>query len=300
MLDCRTDSTGDSQKNEMVQLLSGAWRSDLAGIASMARESVLVVAPFIKEEEAAWFCDHLRPGIEVTTLANINTEAVGASALDLAALRQLAEVSPSARLVALPNLHAKVFVADETAAIVTSGNLTRSALDRNLEYGVLLHEPELVRTVRMDMLSFERLGSQVEAPTLADLAPLEKELREARARVSDSAPRATKQRFREALRQARPAFASVQVGDRSAHAVFGDAIQFVLARGPQTTKAIEEEVRQLLPDLCDDSEYFFIKGVRYGKTWKRRLRHSQQHLKRRGIVAYNPQHRTWSLVREGD
>ena len=283
----------------MVRLLSGPWRSDLAGIASAARESVLVVAPFIKEEEAAWLCKQLRPGIEVITLANINTDAVSASALDLAALRRLVEVSPLARLVALSNLHAKVFVADETAAIVTSGNLTRSALDRNLEYGVLLSEPGLVRTVREDMLSFERLGSQVDATTLAELAPLETELREARASVSDSASRATKQRFRAALHQARPAFASMQVGDRSAHAVFGDAIEFVLARGPQTTKAIEEEVRQLLPDLCDDSDYFFIKGVRYGKTWKRRLRHAQQHLKRRGTVTYGSRNRTWALASTG-
>ncbi|MDE2669040.1 MAG: phospholipase D family protein [Chloroflexota bacterium] len=284
----------------MVGLLSGPWRSELAGIASAARESILVVAPFIKEEEARWFCEQLRPGIEVITLANINTDAISASALDLAALRHLAEASPTARLVALSNLHAKVFVADETAAIVTSGNLTQSALDRNIEYGVLLREPDLVRTVRADMLSFERLGSRVDATTLADLSPLETELREARASVSASAPLATRRRFNEALRQARPAFASVQVGDRSAHAVFGDAIQFVLDRGPQTTKEIEEEVRQLLPDLCDDTEYFFIKGVRYGKTWKRRLRHAQQHLKRRGIVAYEARDRTWFLVREAD
>ena len=283
----------------MVRLLSGPWRSDLAGIASATRESLLVVAPFIKEEEAAWLCKQLRPGIEVITLANINTDAVSASALDLAALRRLVEVSPLARLVALSNLHAKVFVADDTAAIVTSGNLTRSALDRNVEYGVLLSEPSLVQTVREDMLSFERLGSQVDATTLAELAPLETELRKARASVSDSASRATKQRFRAALRQARPAFASMQVGDRSAHAVFGDAIEFVLARGPQTTKAIEEEVRQLLPDLCDDSDYFFIKGVRYGKTWKRRLRHAQQHLKRRGAVTYDSRNRTWALASTG-
>ncbi len=280
----------------MVGLLSGPWRNDLASIASAARESLVVVAPFIKEEEATWFCKQLRPGIEVITLANISTDAISASALDLAALRRFAEVSPASRLVALSNLHAKVFVADDKAAIVTSGNLTRSALDRNIEYGVLLHEPELVRTVREDMLSFERLGSEVDARTLSELAPLEKELREARASISDSAPISTRQRFRAALNRARPAFASMQVGDRSAHAVFGDTIQFVLARGPQTTKAIEEEVKQLLPDLCDDSEYFFIKGVRYGKTWKRRLRHAQQHLKRRGSVTYNPQDRTWGLV----
>ena len=97
----------------------------------------------------------------------------------MAALHQLAKASPSARLIALPNLHAKVFVADEKAAIVTSGNLTRSALDSNIEYGVLLREENLVQQVRRDMLSYARLGSQVDVDTIVELAPLEAELRQA-------------------------------------------------------------------------------------------------------------------------
>ena len=282
-----------------VQLLGGGWRSDLSALAALARRSVLVVAPFIKEDEAMWFCEQLGAGVEVTTLANVDAEAISTAALDLAALRRLAEASPSAMLIALSNLHAKVFVADEAAAIVTSGNLTRSGLDRNLEYGVLLKEPDLVQTVRKDMLAFARLGSQVDAATIATLAPLEEELRQARADMTRSAPRSAKRRFNEVLRQARPTLASMQVGDRSAHAVFGEAIRFVLAGGPQTTKSIEREVSQLLPALCDDSDYFFIKGVRYGRTWKRRLRHAQQHLKRRGIVTYDASRRTWELRDEG-
>ena len=282
----------------MVQLLSGGWRSDLAALASTASRSILVVAPFIKEDEAAWFCGQLGAGVEVTTLANVDAEAISTAALDLAALRRLAEASSSAKLIALSNLHAKVFVADEAAAIITSGNLTRSGLDRNLEYGVLLQEPDTVRTVRGDMLAFARLGSEVDAATIAELAPLEEELRQARAGITRDAPRATKRRFTEVLRRARPALASMQVGGRSAHSVFGDAIQFVLARGPQSTKAIEREVSQLLPALCDDSDYFFIGGVRYGRTWKRRLRHAQQHLKRRGVVTYDASERTWALQDE--
>ena len=277
-------------------MISRAWRNDLASLASAASRSILIVAPYIKDEEAAWLCGRLQPSIEVITLANIDADAVSASALDLAALRRLAEASPSARLIALPSLHAKVFVADETAAIVTSGNLTRSGLDSNIEYGVLLQERDLVRTVRRDMLSFARLGSPVKPDTIAQLTPLEAELRQARANVTRSAPASAKRRFADVMRQARPLLAAAQVGDRSAHAVFGDAIQFVLARGPAATKAIEREVRELLPALCDDDEYFFIKGVRYGRTWKRRLRHAQLHLKRRGVLAYDKSAKTWALT----
>ena len=280
----------------MVQLLSGAWRGYLGDIASAATRSILIVAPYIKNDEAAWLCDHVRPGIEAITLTNLDREAVSTSALDLTALQRLVQMSPSSRLFGLSNLHAKVFVADEKAAIVTSGNLTRSGLDSNIEYGVLLRQPHIVRAVREDMLSFTPLGNQVDADTLAKLLPLESELRLARENINLSPTPDAQRRFDAVMREARIALVSAQLGNRTAHAAFGDAIQFVLAKGPQSTKIIEQEVRQLMPALCDDNEYFMIKGERYGKTWKRRLRHAQLHLKRRGVLAYNPSAKTWALV----
>ena len=266
-------------------------------MASGANQSVLIAAPYIKYDEAVWFCGLLNSDVEVITLANLNAEAVSASTLDVSALRCLAEASTAARLIALSSLHAKVYVADEKAAIVTSGNLTRTALDSNFEYGVLFQESGLVRHLRKDMLSYARLGSQVDVNTLAELAPLETELRRARAGIASSASRGAKHRFDKVMKQARPVLASIQVGSRSAHAVFGEAIQFILARGPQTTKAIQQEVSRLLPTLCDDGEYLIIKGERYGKAWKRRFRHAQLHLKRKGVVAYNASTKMWSLVR---
>ena len=280
----------------MVQLLSGAWRGYLKDIASSASRSILIVAPYIKNDEAAWLCDHMRPGIEAITLTNLDREAVSSSALDLTALQRLVQMSPSSKLFGLSNLHAKVFVADEKAAIVTSGNLTRSGLDSNIEYGVLLRQPRIVRAVREDMLSFTPLGDQVDESLLAELLPLESELRLARENMNRSPTPDAQRRFDTVMREARIALVSAQLGNRTAHAAFGDAIQFVLAKGPQSTKIIEQEVRQLMPALCDDNEYFMIKGERYGKTWKRRLRHAQLHLKRRGVLAYDPSAKTWALV----
>ena len=199
------------------------------------------------------------PRIEAITLTNLDREAVSTSALDLTALQRLVQMSPSSRLFGLSNLHAKVFVADEKAAIVTSGNLTRSGLDSNIEYGVLLRQPRIVRAVREDMLSFTPLGNQIDADTLAKLLPLESELRLARENINRSPTPDAQRRFDTVMREARIALVSAQLGNRTAHAAFGDAIQFVLAKGPQSTKIIEQEVRQLMPALCDDNEYFMIK-----------------------------------------
>ena len=218
----------------MVQLINRGWRGHLAEIAEAAEESLLVAAPYVKDDEAAWLCGLLRQDIEVLTLARMELQAISSSALDVEALLRLAKASPASKLIALPNLHAKVFVADEKAAIITSGNLTRSGLDTNIEYGVVLREQTLVRTVREDMLGFARLGSAVSLGAIADLLPLQATMREAEAEVARSAPPEAKRRFDEIMWRAKPAFAAMQVGNRSANAIFGEAIRLALCRRTTT------------------------------------------------------------------
>ena len=95
-------AAGDPRRaGPMIRALNGAWRDHLAAMAASARRSILVASPFIKVREANWLCKQIRVGVEVTTLANIDPEAVSASALDLAALKCLAEASASAKLFAL-------------------------------------------------------------------------------------------------------------------------------------------------------------------------------------------------------
>ena len=286
----------DGYASGMIKLLRGAWRDDLAQAAAAAEQAVLIAAPYIKEREAAWLCSQLRPGLDVTTLTNVNVEAIGSAALDAAALRRLSEASPDARVIALPTLHAKVFVADDKVAIVTSGNLTSSALDHNIEYGVLLHDKPLVQTVLDDMLSFARLGSLVPSDTIDRIGRLERGLREARAMLEVEALPAARRELAEAMKQAHPVFVAAQVGNRSKHAVFGEAIQFALANGPLPTTAIQEQVHTLLPDLCDDGKPLIINGQTFGRAWKHDVRNAQIGLKRRRAITRNEGTGRWSLA----
>ena len=280
----------------MASLLKRGWRDELGRLTGAARRSLLIAAPYIKEDAAEWFCGQLRPGVAVTTLADIKRDSLASAALDIAALVRLGAASPASRVIALPSLHAKVYVADETAAIVTSANLTRSGIDRNLEYGVLLDDPALAGSVRDDMLAYARLGSEAAADTIAGLAPIEAELREERAqRDADGSP-GPQRRFDEAMRRAHKPIAEAPIGKRSANAVFSEGVRRALAHGPLPTTAIYEEVRAMFPDLCDDSEELVINGDRYGAAWKRTLRNAQVHLRRRGDARYDPATRTWRLA----
>ena len=285
----------DYRRQAAVRLLAGRWRPELDRLVGDARRSLLFAAPYIKSDEAERVCASVAPGVEMLTLANLDVGAVSAAALDIEALVRLAQATARARAVALSNLHAKVYVADGDTAIVTSGNLTRAGLDSNLEYGVLLREPETVHSVRNDLMAFARLGAEADAGALSALLPLEAELRRSRAGLEGGA--GAKRRFARAVRKARPVFGELQVGERSAHAVFAGAILMSLRRaGPAPTKALQEEARRLLPALCDDDEVLVIRGERYGSTWKRRFRHAQLHLSRKGLIEYDRAARTWAVT----
>lgn len=281
----------------MIKLLSGAWRDDLAEVVTSAEHSMLVAAPYIKEREAVWLCERMRPSLGVTTLTNVNVEAISSAALDVAALRYLSKASPQARLIALPALHAKVFVADDKAAIVTSGNLTSSALDHNIEYGVMLSGDDLVPNILRDMTSFAKLGSEVPPSTLDEMQLLEHKLREAKAKTDDEALPTAKRKLAELMRQAHSIFIAAQVGHRSKHAVFCEAVQFVLTKGPLGTATIHEQVKTLLPDLCDDAIPLIIKGEPYeNKAWQHNVRVAQLSLRRKGILALDKESGLWSLT----
>ena len=71
-------------------------------------------------------------------VTEINMAAGTQSGLGLIKRDSKAEVRP------LPNLHAKILIADAKIAIVTSANLTWTALNRNIEYGVKIDDASLV------------------------------------------------------------------------------------------------------------------------------------------------------------
>ena len=139
-------------------------------MASGANQSVLIAAPYIKYDEAVWFCGLLNSDVEVITLANLNAEAVSASTLDVSALRCLAEASTAARLIALSSLHAKVYVADEKAAIVTSGKDADGTRQQFRVMAFCFRKADWFGMYGKTCFRHARLGSQVDVNTLAELA----------------------------------------------------------------------------------------------------------------------------------
>jgi hypothetical protein len=274
-------------------------RAALADVVHSARNELLIASPYIKEKEAGWVCDELavgspNDGFRLKVLTDIRSDSVLGGSLDLEALELFSQRRTAVQVVSLPRLHAKVYVADNRRALVTSANLTPSGLDHNFEYGVSLDDVGLVSKVREDLESYSRLGNILSNAELHSLLGIAQNLKIEYARMEKSASRRLKLSFTRTLRHARKEFLSAQVGTRSAHSLYAEAILYALAQGPLRTEQLHPKIQNLLPDLCDDEIELIINGEQFGKRWKHAVRNAQQYLKRSGQIKFDGTR--WSLV----
>jgi hypothetical protein len=179
----------------VVETLEGArkHRQLLADALSASQGTVRIASAYVTE--ASLFPG--RPKRKTQLLTSLSREDVVFGATSLIALESLIGAGVQCRILSQgPRLHAKVYVFGNTSAVVTSANLTRNALDANIEVGVSL-TGDVVRELA-DW--FDRLWKDADRLNLADVAKWKEEtesLRRAcaelrrKARSKDRLPRET-------------------------------------------------------------------------------------------------------------
>jgi hypothetical protein len=203
------------------------------------------------------------------------------------ALKLFSGATSNATIFAVPRLHAKVYVRDADLAIITSANLTPSGLDLNYEYGVGLHDSQMVKRIRQDIEAYSHVGSAMSSELLAEMDSISTELALEFQKLQRSVKSGLRQKFNQKLHKANVEFLRAQIGKRSPHSLFSDAIIYVLSKSALPTSQLQPHVQKLLPDLCDDELELVIEGQRFGKRWKHDVRNAQQYLKRQGIIGFD-------------
>ena len=119
--------------------------------------------------------------------------------MDLEALLELSRSLPKFELTHLPSLHAKVYVADESMAVVTSANLTEPGITGNLEYGVAFTDGKLVREIRRDFENYSLLGAKILPSDIESLAHETADLKQAFKEAEQSIRAQARRAFKEKL-----------------------------------------------------------------------------------------------------
>ncbi len=200
-------------------------------------------------------------------------------------------------MVHLPRLHAKVYAADGTIAVVTSGNLTEGGLHVNHECGLLVDNQDMVRTIEAEIAAYASLGGVVDSHTLDRVCELAADARAAYQAQTASASRESTRRLRAVLQASSDTLVRARLSEGPIHTVFARTIEYLLRRhGSLTTEQMHPIIHHLHPDLCDDTIDRVIDGKRFGKKWKHAVRTAQQQLKKRGTIALV--NGAWTLVTE--
>ncbi len=286
----------------IFETISAQWQDQFEGLVSHIREYGLIVSPYITTPPVERIVDILRRQdaaltIRLDVLTDLSTPHILYGSTDPTAILLLMDAVPGTRITYLPRLHAKVYIADESEAIITSANLTEHGLLWNYEYGVRIVDPTYVRQIREDILAYGRLGNLVSRPEIERLAQIAEELREKRQRIEREAKEELLKEFQQRVNDAENELMEIRASGKTTNGIFADTIVYLLRKyGPMRTVELHPRIQQIHPDLCNDSIDRVIKGVHFGKKWKHYVRNAQQTLKRQGVIDFDGQ--KWYLIQE--
>ena len=271
----------------MLQLLPSPWHDCFGKLLDQATASLVLCSPYIGNDPCARVRDRIRTwpfDFHFLLLTDLSRDNMLSGATDVIAILSLVNAFGNADVRFLPSLHAKVYVADETEAVVTSANMTAAGLVRNFEYGVRFTDPATVRVIRRDVLRYASLASRIDKEQLGKFAAITEELKAMRLRVERSTKSRFRREFAKRLQEADEQVVRVRAGGRAPHTIFAEAITHILETAPVRTPDLHRAIQRIHPDLCDDSVDRVIDGHHFGKKWKHAVRTAQQHLKKRGEI----------------
>jgi len=286
-------------RGEHARLVRSPWDAELVELLSLTEQHLLLACPFITRSTTKWISDNLTKSghsqnLNITCITNIRPESVLAGSLELDGLADMGRRFGQFHLFHMPSLHAKVYVADNAHAIITSGNLTEGGLRGNCEYGVVLSDAAQVREIRADFEAYSRLGALVSVDEAAALADDLSQLRTLYQTTERKVLKEAGSIFRKRLLDTQEKVFRFRARGTSTHAIFCETIEYLLSKGPLRTVELHPLVQRMHPDICDDHTDRVIDGMNFGKKWKHHVRTAQQALKRAHKINFDGQ--KWYLT----
>jgi len=123
---------------------------------------VKITSPFVTKSICEKIYQVKKPKVSFELITSFKLPNASTGSLDLAALEYI--ISKGGMVKNYQNLHSKIYLFDDSHAVITSGNLTNGGLIKNFEYGIFVDESSLVAKIIHDfqMLSADRITGKVE------------------------------------------------------------------------------------------------------------------------------------------
>lgn len=304
-----------------IELIISPFRPAFLDFVSSIQGQAVICSPYIGSEPVkilieACKAKNILNSLKLDILTDISAKNLIQNSTDITALRQIQDNIKNSRILFVPKIHAKVFIADYNAAIIGSANFTSGGSHLNLEYGVCIRNRNIINSIYTDIQRYKNLGSLINSEQLVDL---EDKVNAVRSHVKDAIQLISNETktLGTAIRQVHNAKSrkeqdvnrlsvdrqledqvlSLQIQGKSINSIFSEAILFLLATESLTTVEINVRIQELYPELCSDAEERVIDGKRFGKRWKHQVRGAQVTLKRNGVINNDRTTKRWQITR---
>ncbi len=127
------------------ELVHSPVEAPFVEIIHEAEETLFISTPYIKDYGVEVVM-HNAQVKSLMVLTNLDLANVTSSGFDVEALIKLCSKF-DCRVSSLGKLHAKTYIADNRVAFITSANLTRGGLRENYEYGIILRDEALIKSI---------------------------------------------------------------------------------------------------------------------------------------------------------
>lgn len=271
------------------KLLQSPWEEDFVSLVRAAKESFIISSPYIGREAcqivaAQGVAKQSAKKLKLTVLTDLSRRNLLSGSTDAGAIHELVSGFPSSEVLFLPSVHAKVYIADDHAAIITSGNMTAAGFSRNYEYGMRVDDHLLVREIRAHIEAYAALGTKIELSKLKLLSDISLDLQEMHREAEKTVNSRLRREFERRLLAFDDEVLRTRTAGRAPNAIFAEAILYNLKRSAMSTRELHQSIQRIHPDLCDDRVDRVIDGIHFGKKWKHAVRSAQQHLKEEGLI----------------
>ena len=153
-----------------ISVLGRDWKQTFANLIRSARTELVISSPYVTRDGIDFILNNLsqpaRDGVRVRFVTNLSPTNICQGSTDPHAFLTLIGSARMVEIIHLSRLHAKVYVADLSHAIVTSANLTRGGLELNYECGMSLHDHDSVAFVRRDITAYSLIGAKLDCERL--------------------------------------------------------------------------------------------------------------------------------------
>ena len=272
-----------------ITRLGRDWKQTFANLIRSVRTELVISSPYVTCDGVDFLLNNLaqpaRDRVRVRFVTNLSPVNVCQGATDPHAFLTLISSAHMVEVIHLSRLHAKVYVADSSHAIVTSANLTRGGLELNHEYGVSLYDHDSVAFIRRDITAYSAIGAKLNYERLSIFCEIADRVRTTYRNQQLAISSDVRREFTRAMRAADDELVRNSLAGGAMHTVFARTILYLLKQhGALTTVQLHPMIEALHPELCDNSVDRIIDGQRFGKKWKHAVRTAQQQLKKRGLV----------------